>query len=880
MDCLFLHYLRKYRLKLKIIALPFALVTFLLLSTILTIISYQKGEILYLKMSLRSSAPGPAILYYDLGNGFQDMDKAVVQIRKDPSAVVYTFPIPNQVFSRFRLDLPAMFGETLSVGNIQIVNTQGKILREIDVKCLKPLHQIQTFQHTATEVILTIQDGADDPQISIELDPPFQHAWFNLKDGSYIGLIAGEIISIILIYFMISYSWSRRCAHPKRWVLLITPFFLNVGGLWLLSNHYLKISMQSSSSGIAQLFFNTGSGYGEASSVKVDLTGGTEFTNYHFRLPNEKFLQFRFDPPSSIGQFVFDPPSSIGQFVIRQIEVVNGLGIPIHTFSVYEVEPAHQIRESKLQNQDLKIVMEDQADDPQLIFNLPTPLSLNTKTLLFTPSLFSFLLILWLVILFFLMGILRLLWKRAKIFCHRPIVRSFIDRMWSAASIISSIKPYWLFPLLLTIPVLVFWRPGQFFFILDDWTAIIQMKDSTIWSFIMMPDAEMLIPCSRLVYYFLINLFGIHYDRLLLVNCLLTGVNTFILYLFFKNLLKPNVALALSILYAVAAVHSATAQLAYYLNAILCMFFFLLSLWLTQSYVRQPSITRLLGIGLLAWLSVNSWNLTLLAIWALPLYPLLLGEDRRMRQFWSLNLVISLAFFGFAVEYSQFVSFEVVGSLNPQILVQLPTFSFLIYWLVGALLAPFYFLLHLKVDLIPSVEIGLAILFPSLILILWAGEPMERKRLLWALLFNMLPFFLVALSRHKFTFQQAMSNRYGILTLVGPLLIVGTAWDIMARKFPAHHWFRTFLPIVIIAIALGVQLCSTPGIRELYLNLGRQAKVQFLKLGDVTERDRIADTTLSDQPFFTVVYPIGVNSHLTRRQAISIYWYLSGQPYK
>jgi len=442
----------------------------------------------------------------------------------------------------------------------------------------------------------------------------------------------------------------------------------------------------------------------------------------------------------------------------------------------------------------------------------------------------------------------------------------------------SSIRPYWLFPLLLTIPVLVFWRPGQFFFILDDWTAIIQMKYHTIWDYLMMPDAEMLIPCSRLIYYFLINLFGIHYDWLLLVNCLLTGVNTFILYLFFKNLLKPNVALALSILYAGAAVHSATAQMAYYLNAILCMFFFLLSLRLTQSYVRKPSIPRLLGIGLLAWFSINSWNFTLFAIWALPLYPLLLGGERRRRQFWFLNLVVSLAFFGFAAEYFWFAGFGAVGSHNSQILGQLPSFSFLIHWLVGAVLAPFHFLLHLKVNPIQSLAVGLATFSLPLILTMWAGEPMERKRLLWALLLNALPFFLVALSRHQFTFIQAMSDRYGVFTLVGPLLIVGTAWDLLARKFPAQHWVRTFLPMLIIASVLWLQVRPNPGIRDIYLNLGREARIQFLKLTDATERDRIADVTLSDQPFFTAGHPMGVNPHLTNSQAVSIYWYLSGPP--
>ena len=169
-----------------------------------------------------------------------------------------------------------------------------------------------------------------------------------------------------------------------------------------------------------------------------------------------------------------------------------------------------------------------------------------------------------------------------------------------------------------------------------------------------MADGEVFMPVTRFIYYILIHLFGVNYGWLILINCLLTGLNGFLLYLIFKSHFKPNLALALSLLYAVAAVHSATAQMAFYICAILCLSFFLLSLLFTQIYVRRPSTMSLLGIGLFAWLSVNSGNFSLLGIWTLPIYAALFGTAGAKRHLVRLIAVIGLVFLGFTAEYFMF----------------------------------------------------------------------------------------------------------------------------------------------------------------------------------------------------------------------------------
>ena len=139
---------------------------------------------------------------------------------------------------------------------------------------------------------------------------------------------------------------------------------------------------------------------------------------------------------------------------------------------------------------------------------------------------------------------------------------------------------------LLALPVIIFWRP-VFFYILDDWTALIQMAERPFGQYLVTPDGEQWFPFFHLVYYGLVKIAGEHYSLLVLINCLGTGVNAFLLYNFFRRHWEPGLALTLSLLYAVAAVHHATAWNAFYFGYLMSLGFFLGALLLTDGY-RTP----------------------------------------------------------------------------------------------------------------------------------------------------------------------------------------------------------------------------------------------------------------------------------------------------
>jgi hypothetical protein len=431
--------------------------------------------------------------------------------------------------------------------------------------------------------------------------------------------------------------------------------------------------------------------------------------------------------------------------------------------------------------------------------------------------------------------------------------------------------------LFLVIPTILFWR-RDLFFIRDDWSLLHLMVDNNLWVYSRMADGEVFMPVTRFIYFILIHLFGVHYDWLILINCLLTGLNGFLLYLIFKSHFKPNLALALSLLYLGMGVQSATIQMAFYICAILCLSFFLVGLLLTQIYVRQPSTLSLLGIGLCAWLSVNSWNFSLLGIWTLPIYAAWFAGAGAKRHLLRLTSVIALVFLGFTAEYFLFNGLAGAKSHNPQLFSQFLSLSYFAHWGIGSFLAPVDFLFSIEFRWQMKVVIGLAIFLGTVGLIMRAGNPSEKKLCLWAILLNALPFSLVSLARHHFHFGQAFTDRYGIFTIIGALFIIGITWQIIADRLPARLSLQVVLPLVILAAMIGAQVHTLPISTQLYIKLSREAKLRYDNLRDDAVRAKLSAAPEKNKLFFDQNQPLPVHPLLNNGAAVMIYHYLSGLP--
>ena len=146
---------------------------------------------------------------------------------------------------------------------------------------------------------------------------------------------------------------------------------------------------------------------------------------------------------------------------------------------------------------------------------------------------------------------------------------------------------------------------------------------------------------------------GERYGVLLFVNCLGTGLNACLVYLFYRRHLPDGKAWVLSLIYAALVVHAATLYHAYNLCYLLAFGFFMGAMLLADSYLTAPSGARLAGMGMCALLALLSHSFAIMTLPAILLYGLLLKGETNGR-FWPLVLVIGLVFAVFGAGYAHF----------------------------------------------------------------------------------------------------------------------------------------------------------------------------------------------------------------------------------
>ncbi|MFZ0927004.1 MAG: hypothetical protein WAN11_00275 [Syntrophobacteraceae bacterium] len=368
-----------------------------------------------------------------------------------------------------------------------------------------------------------------------------------------------------------------------------------------------------------------------------------------------------------------------------------------------------------------------------------------------------------------------------------------------------SFQPYliWIFAILLAVPVAVFLRPG-FFFVWDDWTALLQLTHDTFWNYVTQADGEQWFPTFRLVYFSMVKVFGESYSLMLLLSCMAAGINAFLIFLFLRRRWPDGTSLTFSLLYAMASVHKQSAWMAYLINYEISLGFFLGALVLTDRYIRSPSFLLLVGIGLCEWFSITAHNFALMSVSAIPLYALLAGAERNRREFWRLAFATGLIYLLFTIGYLTYAGKAGASSQNHEILSNLPGPAFLVYWFYGSFLYPICYLFGGGLGPVATAVVGAVLLAASLFLIFFRGEREEKRLALWALLFNALPFILVGLARYKFALIQAGNPRYGIFTLVGAVILMVTAWRIVARHIRSGLLNRV-LPVLFLVVLFAGQ---------------------------------------------------------------------------
>lgn len=134
---------------------------------------------------------------------------------------------------------------------------------------------------------------------------------------------------------------------------------------WDARSGSMQISMRSSVSDKAQLFYDSGGGFSERESVTSNVVGDFQFHTHEFALPRKTIYNLRFDPPAGVVS-------------IQRISVVNGFGKSLASIDLHALSPENHIRAFDFKNNTLNVTVEEGANDPQIRIPLSSPLKLDT----------------------------------------------------------------------------------------------------------------------------------------------------------------------------------------------------------------------------------------------------------------------------------------------------------------------------------------------------------------------------------------------------------------------------------------------------------------------------------------------------------------------
>lgn len=173
---------------------------------------------------------------------------------------------------------------------------------------------------------------------------------------------------------------GARTAVPNRMLSAVTVVVLaavaaipigvhRYDHYWNASQFFFEVGIQSSESGHAQVFFDTGKGFRAEDNSALKIIGSDTPLTYRFPIPQGRYSMLRLDP--------IDRDSSIAITAAR----ILGPGKKIlHEFPARRFEPAQDIRSSHVQGDVFMLRTKPHAKDPALLLRLKEPILLAINT--------------------------------------------------------------------------------------------------------------------------------------------------------------------------------------------------------------------------------------------------------------------------------------------------------------------------------------------------------------------------------------------------------------------------------------------------------------------------------------------------------------------
>lgn len=322
-----------------------------------------------LHVVMGSSRDDVAKLYVDTGRGFSEKNASEVTVFGDQLFRDYRFTLPSERIVHLRFD-PLTAGGSVKIAHMEVVNGLGGKVRSLNLASLQPLRQIKKNDIRDQQLMIDIEEGASDPQLFIPLHPSLTSGVFNGAFLFFCARMIAEFVAVIFLIFGFLWIWWRRTDWVLRSLLLtaLLVFGWRCGFLYQeATTPYLRVSLQSSIEGQAQLYYDKGQSFNETDSRRAYVGLDNQYQDCLFPLPRL----------ASISAFRFDPLMGSGTMRIREMTIVNGLGHGLLAIDSRLWRAVQQIRGFNIRNHELIVITDKSANDPQMILELSSPIVLN-----------------------------------------------------------------------------------------------------------------------------------------------------------------------------------------------------------------------------------------------------------------------------------------------------------------------------------------------------------------------------------------------------------------------------------------------------------------------------------------------------------------------
>ena len=283
-------------------------------------------DINYLEISCASDKTGNVEISYALGQrGHQPINTIKFPISPTAQTYTYTFPLPDAPMVEMHVSPPGQ-GGTLTIRQMRIINRRSEEIRRFTRDQFQAEHEIAGIAPSSEGWKLTSIAGATSPSTRVELRSPIipvrkdhRNLLRCLLSTGYLTMMLWILLLAVLFTFYRPAGWRDLLAH-LGFMACLALFFSVVGNRGLIRNsvHYaryqppplapgltLEFDVLTKSPAMAQLFYDTGNGFNEPESIRLNYEPHQGLQTLRYTLPGKPLKALRFDPREDEDQLDF-----------------------------------------------------------------------------------------------------------------------------------------------------------------------------------------------------------------------------------------------------------------------------------------------------------------------------------------------------------------------------------------------------------------------------------------------------------------------------------------------------------------------------------------------------------------------------------------------